>query len=146
MKLLTLVLALTVASTAFAQRRLNHQAAIEEIANDIEQCEWSLSVAKQKLLDFRAEMGRRNDPIVATTRAKPVFASSECLDVRDESSRAGGIAAQKQAIQTAINNVLAVCRSSGRPESDCDERNIIIEFAPDAADPNFTFVTTARLD
>ncbi len=146
MKAMAIFLVVCFSTAALAQRRFEQQTTMDEIAQDIEQAERQLAEAKRKLLILRNTLGRRSDPIVAVSKAKPVLTGMHCLDLRSDPTRHGPVAIQKQSIQQAINNVLAACRTSGRPPGDCDERNIILEFTPDPQDSQLTCITTARLN
>ncbi len=146
MKMMTLFIIFCLSTTALAQRRFEHQSTLDEIAQDIDQAERKLGEAKRKLLNLRNTLGRRSDPIIAISKAKPVLTNMHCSDLRGDPTRHGPVAIQKQSIQQAINNVLAACRTSGRPTGDCDERNIMLEFNPDPQDAQLTCITTARLN
>ncbi len=146
MKTMAIFLILCFSTAALAQRRFEQQATLDDIAQDIDQAERQLGEAKRKLIILRNTLGRRSDPIVATSKAKPVLTGMHCADLRNDPTRHGPVALQKQSIQQVINNILAACRTSGRPAGDCDERNIILEFNPDPQDAQLTCITTGRLN
>jgi hypothetical protein len=130
-----IALALVLTSTlSFAQtRRPNPEAIIAEIEADMIEAQNILKSSQAKLNALRGSMTRPSQPIVFTSSARPVI-SIQCNDMRGSTDRSGGSVNQQNSIRNVVNNVLAVCRTSGRNQGDCDERNVVLEFAQDSSD------------
>jgi hypothetical protein len=140
-----IALALVLTSTlSFAQvRRPSPEAIIAEIEADMIDAQNILKSSQAKLNALRGSMTRPSQPIVFSSSARPVI-STQCNDMRGSTDRSGGSVNQQNSIRNVVNNVLAVCRTSGRNPGDCDERNVVLEFAIDSSDV-FKCNTTGRI-